>query len=39
MVFLGEIIYHVETDEGGAETDSFSLSGIRVRTVSLQMKK
>ena len=22
MVFLGEIIYHVETDEGGAETDS-----------------
>ena len=39
MVFLGEVFYQGETDEGGAETDSFSLSGIRVRTVSLQMKK
>ncbi len=39
MVFLGEVFNQGETDEGEAETDSFSLSGIRVRTVSLQMKK
>ena len=37
MVFLGEVFNQGETDEGGAETDSFSLSGIRVRTVSLQL--